>query len=258
MKSLKVALFQLDTQWSDPTSNLNKVKIYLQQLDKSTDLVVLPEMFSTGFDTTDISPAQSADGQIISTIKKLSQQFDMAIIGSFLCVENDKYYNRGFFISTTEIIFYDKRHLFRMGEEGKHITAGQNIVTLQYKYWRIRLSVCYDLRFPVWLRNKDNDYDVLVCVASWPKVRQDVWETLLKARAIENSTYVIGVNRTGFDHNQLEHIGGSQVLDMKGKTIIRAIDKKEEIVIATLEKEPLDNFREKFPTYKDADDFMIL
>ncbi len=258
MESLKVALFQLDTQWSDPVFNLNKVEIYLQQLDKSTDLVVLPEMFSTGFDTTDMSSAQSSDGQIISTIRNLAQKFDTAIIGSFLCGENGKYYNRAFFISPSETIFYDKRHLFRMGDEGKHITAGQNIITLTYKSWRIRLSVCYDLRFPVWLRNKDNDYDVLVCVASWPKVRQNVWETLLKARALENSAYVIGVNRTGLDHNQLEHTGGSQVLDMKGKTITRAIDNKEDIVITTIEKGPLNRFREKFPTYKDADDFMIL
>ena len=258
MKPLKVALLQLDTKWSDPTSNLNKVEDYIKLMDSSIDLVILPEMFASGFDPLDMSEAQSCDGQIIETISRLALDSDKAIIGSFLCKEEGNYYNRGFFISPSEKIFYDKRHLFRMGEEGKHISAGGKILTVQYKSWRIRLSICYDLRFPVWLRNKENDYDLLVCVASWPKVRQEVWETLLKARALENSAYVIGVNRIGFDHNKVEHIGGSQVIDMKGKTILRAADSEENIVVTTIEKEPLDNFREKFPTYMDADDFMIL
>ncbi len=258
MKTLTVALLQLDTEWSDTTANLNKVEAYIQNMDKSVEIIILPEMFASGFEPADMSLAQPSDGQIVSTITTLAHKYDKAIIGSFLCNEDSSYYNRCFFISPSECIFYDKRHLFRMGEEGKHITSGDKIVTLQYKGWRLRLSVCYDLRFPVWLRNKDNDYDVLVCIASWPKVRQEVWETLLKARALENSSYVIGVNRTGFDHNKLEHIGGSQVLDMKGKSIARAIDKKENLIITTIEKETLDNFREKFPSYKDADDFMIL
>ncbi len=258
MKSLKVALLQLDTKWSDATANLNKVETYIQKMDKSIDLIILPEMFASGFDTADMSIAQSSDGQIVSAITSLAKKYDKAIIGSFLCKEDNNYYNRAFFINASDIVFYDKRHLFRMGEEGRHISAGDKIVTLQYKSWRIRLSICYDLRFPVWLRNKDNDYDLLVCVASWPKVRQEVWETLLKARALENAAYIIGVNRTGFDHNNLEHIGGSQVLDMKGKTIARATDKEESITVADIEKETLIKFREKFPTYKDADDFMIL
>ncbi len=258
METLKVALLQLDTKGSDTTANLSKIEAYIQDMDKSVEIIILPEMFASGFDPTDMSVAQPSDGQVVDTITSLTQRYNKAIVGSFLCKEGNRFYNRCFFISPSENIFYDKRHLFRMGEEGKHITAGDKIITLQYKCWRIRLSVCYDLRFPVWLRNKNNDYDVLICVASWPKVRQDVWETLLKARALENSAYVIGVNRTGYDHNNLEHIGGSQVLDMKGKVIARAMDKKEDLIITTIEKETLDKFREKFPTYKDADDFMIL
>lgn len=251
---MRISLVQTDIIWENKTENLNRLHAKLQSLHDTTDIVVLPEMFSTGFSMHSHTLAEPIDGETIGTLKDWSETYKFAITGSFTCSDNGCYYNRAFFITPTgKDYYYDKRHLFRMGEEPLHFSAGDRRLLFNYEGWNICLNVCYDLRFPVWLRNFNNEYDLLIIVASWPATRRKVWETLLCARAIENQSYVCGVNRIGTDGNGILHSGQSMLLDAKGECLTNFKDNEEAIQTTAISMKPLQIFRSKFPVWKDAD-----
>lgn len=258
MDSLTISLIQTDIVWENKAANLRNIEEKIASLHNSTDIVVLPEMFTTGFSMRSSEFAEENSGETVRTLKRWASHFGFAIAGSFIaCDQDGKRYNRGFFITPEEMHFYDKRHLFRMSDEPNHFTAGNTPLIVNYRNWNISLQICYDLRFPVWCRNKENEYDLQLFVASWPEPRQRVWDILLKARAIENCAYVAGVNRVGEDNNGLNYLGGSVVIDMKGNILTGCEPGSETILTTTLSKEKLLLFREKFPAWKDADSFTI-
>ncbi len=260
MDILKVSLVQSTIFWEDKSQNLRYYGSFLESLAGKTDLAVLPEMFSTGFSVDDSHHlAETNDGTTVEMIKKWSQDYGFAVCGSFLACENDNLYNRGFFITPEgNASFYDKRHLFRMGDENKNFTSGEKQLIVSYKGWNICLIVCYDLRFPVWSRNIRKAYDLLICPANWPRARKNTWDILLKARALENYCYVCGVNRIGEDGRHNHHQGDSQLIDFKGDIIASCDSDKEMIVTGILHKKLLERFREKFPVWQDADEFQII
>ncbi len=256
---LRVTLVQSDIFWEDKVRNLGLCGKILESLSGKTDLVIFPEMFTTGFTMRAKALAETSEGETVRMLRQWSAAYQMAISGSFIAENSSgQYFNRGFFIAPSgEQYFYDKRHLFRMGAEHETFSPGNRQLTLQYKGWNIRLVVCYDLRFPVWIRNVDNAYDLLICCANWPDTRKKVWETLLQARAYENYCYVCGVNRVGTDGEGLHYDGGSLLIDPKGKRLIRAIKSEPQIRTATIYKEPLERLRKKFPAWMDADLFKL-
>ena len=256
-EQLRVSIVQADIAWEDSHTNLAHFDQLLQQLP-ATDIVVLPEMFSTAFSSNATQLAETNNGTTIQTVQKWANQHQCVFVGSFIAQENNHYYNRGFFVfpdGTTH--FYDKRHLFLGGEE-TYFTPGENNLILSYIGWNLSLAICYDLRFPVWLRNQQLQYDVLLVIAEWPTNRQTVFETLLAARAIENQAYVCACNRVGIDGNQLQYSGGSQVIDYRGRVLERFTDHTEEIRTLVLNKEGLENMRKKMPTWKHADNFTLV
>lgn len=256
---MRISLVQTDIVWENKAENLAKTGKNIWKLQQKTDLVVLPEMFTTGFSMNSCQLAETIKGETINTIKNWSHEFGFAITGSFIATENNKHYNRGFFITPSgEEFYYDKWHLFRMGTEPQYFDAGNRSLVITYKEWNIRLAICYDLRFPVWLRNQNNKYDLLIVVASWPSVRKVAWETLLKARAIENQCYVCGVNRIGIDGNRLEYSGQSLLFNEKGDTVVQFADFEEGIQTYEMDLEALKFFRKKFPAWQDADSFNLL
>ena len=207
---LRVSLIQTDIVWEDKRANLDKCAAILSHITGDCDLVVFPEMFTTGFSMNAQSLAEDVNGETISTVKCWASSLDMAVTGSFIACEDGHYYNRAFFITPDgQTYYYDKRHLFSMAGETKIYTAGSKRPIISYRGWNICLQICYDLRFPVWSRNQDHAYDLLIYMANWPEVRSSVWQPLLQARAIENQTYVCGVNRTGVDGKGFNYIGGS-------------------------------------------------
>jgi omega-amidase len=253
---MKVSILQYDNAWKDSEKNLTYVKEKLAELPKGTELLILSEMFTTGF-TNDVKEvAETMSGLTLSSLKKWAIEYDLAICGSVLIEENGKYYNRFVFVKPDgEVATYDKRHLFTMGGEDKTFTAGDTCETIEYKGWKIKPQVCYDLRFPVWSRNTDN-YDLLIYVSNWPKARQKPYEILLHARAIENQCYVCASNRIGVDGNNIPYYGNSLIIDAKGKTLASAED--EEMVLSfDLSKDELDSFRAKFPVLGDGDSFEV-
>ncbi|SHG06026.1 nitrilase family protein [Dysgonomonas macrotermitis] len=254
---LRISLVQMDIQWEDKPANLNKVKGYLSGLSGKTDLVILPEMFSTGFSMNSHTLAETVGGQTISSLQNWSKEYDLAICGSYIAEEKDQYFNRGFFITPEDTYFYDKRHLFRMGDESKSFSPGNRQCIIEHKGFNICLLICYDLRFPVWARNVDNRYDLLLYVANWPQSRIKVWRTLLEARALENLSYVCGVNRVGTDGMGLYYNGQSAVIDYKGNRLSELTEPVEIIETVEISKKGLNLFRNKFPVWKDADDFAL-
>jgi len=260
MNELRISLIQADIFWEDKDRNLTHYGNLLKKLSGESDLAVIPEMFSTGFSMQAPHLAETNEGPTVQTVRSWAKEYNLAVCGSFLAKDDDsgRIFNRGFFIEPEgNAWFYDKRHLFRMGLEQQGFTAGNRIVTVSYRGWNIRLAICYDLRFPVWLRNRKNEYDVLVCPANWPVARVQVWHTLLLARALENQCYVCGVNRIGEDGNSIDHRGDSVLIDFKGNTIQTTVPNKESVVTAILRKDLLDDFRERFPAWMDADEFEI-
>ena len=255
---LRLGLFQMDIRWCDVQGNLRQVETVLPRIKDKCDLLILPETFTTGFSTSEVSCAEPTDGIVFNTIKQWTLKYDIAICGSIIAKEDGKIFNRGFFISPNSCYFYDKRHLFRIGGEAHLFTAGNSHLIVNYKGWNISFQICYDLRFPVWSRNVNNAYDLLLYVANWPNSRQAVWETLLKARAIENISYVAGVNRIGMDEQTTYYSGGSQVIDMKGNPLDNTVDESGQILCFTISKSKLVQFRDKFPAWKDADLFKII
>lgn len=246
---LKIRLIELDILWEDPAKNLQQLD---QLLYKNTaDVVVLPEMFATGFSMNPDQIAEPPFGATYQWMKKQAEIGQCAIVGSVSTQENHHFYNRMYFVTPNAVFVYDKKHLFGYGKETKVYTAGKEIVTAEYLGWKFRLSICYDLRFPVWLRNSE-DYDVLLCPANWPKVREEQWITLLKARAIENMAYCVGVNRTGVDGYGLIYDGQSKVFDPIGLDLTESQNHLSQIEIS---KEILMNYREKFGFLSDRDAF---
>lgn len=259
---LKVCLFPMEIQWRNKGVNLQTLSDKLSAVHPETDLLILPEMFSTGFitgaDKEELRElAERNTGETVAYLKKLAAEHCMAIAGSFIADSGGSLYNRAFFIEPNgDESFADKRHLFTMAGEHKVFSSGFDRLSIRFRGWNISMIVCYDIRFPVWCRNVDNSYDVLLAVANWPKVRVDAWNQLLKARAIENEAYVCGVNCKGTDDKGFEYDGSSMVIDFKGKDISTA-DPDNGFIYATLSLEKLNSFRTKFPAWKDADSFIL-
>ncbi len=254
---ITIAAIQLNIEWEQPLTNFNKVKEWVKNISTQTDLIVFPEMFLTGFSMNVKKNAISGNHEFIEQLLNLSNKNSVAIAGSLMIEENGNYYNRFYFIKPDfSYEIYNKRHLFRMAGEHHHYKAGERRVIIEYKNIKINLAICYDLRFPVWLRSA-NDYDILLVVANWPEARIDAWEKLLMARAIENQTYVIGVNRCGIDGNNVQYNGSTMMVDYKGNIINKASDYSEDAVISTLNVDELHHFRKQFPVYLDADKFTI-
>lgn len=230
-------------------------------IDQKTELVILPEMFNTGFSMRPEALAESMEGESIAWMKKVSRENNIVLTGSLMIKESGIYFNRlVWMLPNGQYGHYDKRHLFAFGEEDKHYTAGNKRLIASVKGWKINLQVCYDLRFPVWARQQNSDtgseYDLLIYVANWPERRSHAWKTLLCARAIENQCYVVGVNRVGTDGNNVYHSGNSLVIDPLGQVLYHMAD-DEDVNTITLQKDMLEEVRTKFPFWKDADSFNI-
>ncbi|EOA49401.1 amidohydrolase [Bacteroides salyersiae] len=258
MHPLKISIVQTDIAWENKQENLRMLREKLHALRGTTEIVVLPEMFSTGFTMKSRELAEPVSGITVRILKELAADFQLALCGSFICSERSNYYNRAFFITPEgEEFYYDKRHLFRMGNEAEYFSAGNNKLIISYRGWNICLLVCYDLRFPVWSRNVNNEYDLLIYMASWPQARRLAWDTLLCARALENMCYVCGVNRIGVDGNKLIYNGGSVVFSPKGEPLASVPDGEEGIETVSLSLISLQQLRDKFPVWKDADAFRL-
>lgn len=254
---LQIGGIQADLFWENPEKNRAFFDQQIKSLSANTDVVVLPEMFTSGFTMNPEKVAEKMDGETIVWMQKLASEKQIAITGSLVIEENNKYYNRLVFVHPSgKIEIYDKRHSFTLAGEDKVYNSGKKLLIVKYKGWKICPLICYDLRFPVWARNTDN-YDVSIYIANWPKTRIKAWETLLKARAIENMSYTIGVNRTGKDANDYEYSGNSLVIDSLGKELSALPNNEIGLVRATLVKSDQTTIREKFGFLNDRDSFTI-
>lgn len=253
---MKIALIQSDLYWEEVSKNRNNFESKINQIDSEVNLIVLPEMFSTGFTMNALAVAETMEGETILWMKAMAKQRNCAITGSLIITENHQFYNRMLFVFPSgEIQHYNKRHLFTLAGEDKTYTAGTEKVIVDYLDWKICLQVCYDLRFPVFTRNIEN-YDLLVYVASWPKIRTNAWDILLQARAVENLSYVIGVNRVGVDANNYEYIGHSQAVDYLGNYILEP-QETENVFVVELDKNSMLETRKKLDFLSDKDLFEI-
>lgn len=253
---MKITMIQPDIVWGNPAANVAKATALLDSLPPA-DLLVWPEMFATGFCTQPQGMAEPADCcETLAWMQRQAQARGCALAGSLMVSEGEKYYNRLYVVYPDGTVqHYDKKHLFTYGGEHRSFTAGSERVVVSLCGVRILLQVCYDLRFPVWARNR-GDYDMILYVASWPTSRMEVWDTLLKARAIENQCYVVGVNRVGTDP-ACEYIGGSVLIDPYGRRVAECPRGVEGYATATIDLERLEAFRTKFPVGKDADPFTL-
>lgn len=257
-KDLKIALFPQNIQWGNKAANIDSLLQVAASLHPDTDLLVLPETFSTGFlaghDKEDVRIlAERNTGKTIDTVKAVAKAYGIGIAGSFIADSGGLLFNRAFFIEPNgDETFADKKHLFTMAGEQKVFAPGDRRMLVRFRGWNIAMIVCYDIRFPIWCRNRHNEYDLLLAVANWPKVRASAWNLLLQARAVENEAYVCGVNCQGTDDHGIEYGGDTQAVDFKGKSI-GFFDSTTGIVYATLSHDALTRFREKFPAWQDAD-----
>lgn len=257
MNDLKISIIQDELDWQDAAANRKR---YARHIDsfrlEDTDLIVLPEMFSTGFGMQPEGISESMDGPTVRWMSEQAKGSGAMVTGSIILDEDGAFKNRMIWVCPDgSMSYYDKRHLFRYGDEHVHYTAGAERVIVDLQGWRLALFVCYDLRFPVWSRNRD-DYDVAIYVANWPAPRQYAWDTLLRARAIENQVYVVGVNRIGSDGVGNGFSGGSAVLDCLGKPIVDCEDRLMNATVV-LSREAQDAFRQHFPARMDSDSFTI-
>ncbi len=277
---MKITYIQTYLHWENREKNLQHFDSLIDNIRESTDLIILPEMFTTGFT---MNPKQFAenDNLTLEWLKQKARQRRAVITGSVAVCDNNKFYNRLYWVQPSEkYSSYDKRHLFTMGKENEHYTAGTQKLIAQVKDWNACPLICYDLRFPIWSRNKMKitscsnemmssafdpalaslgaDYDLLIYVANWPEVRSYPWKQLLIARAIENQCYVIGVNRVGLDVNKINHSGDSLIINPRGEVINNPKANEESIETVTLDKNYLNDFRKAFPVGLDADDFKII
>lgn len=256
MSTLNVTIVQADLLWHDAAGNRERLAAFIEELPHPTDLIVLPEMFTTGFSMHAAELAESMDGESVDWLRRTAATCDASVCGSLIIAEGDRYFNRFVCaLPSGDLHCYDKRHLFRLANEQDHYAPGTDLLTFELNGFRIRPLVCYDLRFPVWSRNRDS-YDLLVYVANWPTRRHHAWETLLRARAIENLSYVAGVNRSGADGNDIPYDGGSAIIDFLGKDLARLGD-GEGTASADLDLDALVAFRDRFAFHKDADVFEI-
>jgi omega-amidase len=254
---LKVVGIQADLVWESPEQNIAFFEEKINAIEVSVDLIVLPEMFTTGFTMQPKKVAEKITGFSVSWMQKIAKEKQTAICGSLVISDANKFYNRFVFVHPSgEIETYNKRHSFTLAGEDKVYTAGTKKVIIAYKGWRICPLICYDLRFPVWSRNIEN-YDLLIYMANWPIVRIKAWDTLLKARAIENMSYVIGVNRTGKDANNYEYSGNSLLINYLGEELSNLKKDEVGIVSATFVKSDQDRIRNKLGFLTDKDSFLI-
>lgn len=263
MSALTFTLIQTALHWEDKEANLQMLEQKINSITEPTHIVVLPEMFSTGFSMRPEVLAEPMSGPSVTWMKRIAAAKRVVLTGSLIIEEEGNYYNRLIWmLPNGQMGCYDKRHLFAMGEEDEHYSAGTKRFITSVNGWRIMPLVCYDLRFPVWARQQFHkaegfEYDVLLYVANWPNRRAHAWRTLLQARAIENQCYVIGVNRVGNDGNNIYHSGDSMVCNALGEALYHKAD-DEDVVTVTLQKEELEHLREKLPFWKDADPFLII
>ncbi len=255
---LKIAIIQSDLVWENPNQNRLNFTKKIDAIKGKVDLIVLQEMFTTGFTNNAVKVAETMQGETVQWMLEKARQKNSLLLGSVIIEDNSKFYNR-FLVAfpNGELRYYDKRHLFSYAKEDEIYTKGEKKLVFEYKGWKILPLVCYDLRFPVWARNTEN-YDLLIYVANWPKPRIAAWDILLKARAIENLSYVIGVNRVGTDFNSFEYIGHSAVFDAYGQTILEFEESEEDTKMAVLDKSHVVKTREKFGFLNDKESFKIL
>lgn len=254
---LTIALVQANLVWGNTKKNCLKFSKKISRLDQPVDLIILPEMFTTGFSMQPQKIAETMQGDTVSWMLKTASEKNAAIAGSVIISENNNYYNRFLFIHPSgEINYYNKKHLFTLAGEHEIYASGKEKLMVNYKGWKICPLVCYDLRFPVWARNVEA-YDVLIYVANWPKPRITAWDTLLKARAIENMCYTIGVNRVGIDANNLEYSGHSAAYDCLGEQVVSTTENAEDTAVVTLQKNHISAIRNKLNFLNDRDSFII-
>jgi len=252
---MNISLLQFDIKWGETKKNCDHAESLMRK-HKETKLFVLPEMFSTGFCTNPRGYAEENEGYSFRWMQKMAKVFNSAVTGSVLTYEGDRFFNRLYFVYPNgEAKCYDKRHLFTFGGEDKYFTPGNDRVVVEYEGVRILLQVCYDLRFPIFSRNR-NDYDLVIYVANWPESRINAWKILLKARAIENQCYVVGVNRVG-DDPSCHYIGGTEFINSYGEALMQARDNEEDIVDGIIDINKLQTFRKHFPVLNDADLFEL-
>ncbi|MEB2785772.1 amidohydrolase [Algoriphagus persicinus] len=259
---LSIALLQTQLYWKDKVANLAMLEEKLWEIEKVVDLIILPEMFPTGFSMDAAELAEPMNLTVCKWMQQMAAQKNATITGSVIIQVDGNYFNRLLWVSPDGMIqHYDKRHLFRMADEDKSFSAGDRLPIFELKGWKICPQVCYDLRFPIWCRNRMIDgqlaYDLIFYIASWPAARVSAWDALLPARAIENLAYSIGVNRVAEDGNGIEYNGHSAAYDFKGHSLAFLGD-EEKVSIVTLDKAALDSYREKFPAWMDSDNFSIL
>lgn len=257
MQHLKIAMLQADLVWQNAEQNRKNFSKKINEIKEQVDLIILPEMFTTGFSMQPQKIADTMHGKTVVWMRKIASEKDTAIAGSVIIFENNSFFNRFLFVHPSgEINFYDKRHLFTLAGEDKVYESGKEKLIVNYKGWKICPLVCYDLRFPVWARNAE-DYNLLIYVANWPKIRIAAWDALLKARAIENMSYAIGLNRVGIDANNYEYNGHSAVYDCLGEQVAETQENKEETVVFTLDKNHSAEIRNKLGFLNDRDTFVI-
>jgi len=263
MQDLKVTLIQTPLHWQSADANLAMFEEKIWQINEKTDVIILPEMFSTGFSMESEQLAEPMNFKTFKWMKQMASQTGAAVTGSVIIKDDGKYYNRLIWMQPDgQFKTYDKRHLFRMAIENEHYSGGDQKLVVEWKGWRICPMICYDLRFPVWSRNNylsdlhRMNYDLILYVANWPAARVTAWDVLLKARAVENLSYSIGLNRIGKDGNDVAYNGHSAVINFKGEEILQ-MDDKEMISTVSLSGEELSKYCKKFPAHMDADKFSI-
>lgn len=252
MDDLIISGIQFDIVWEDKKANIEKLESLIKDVPSESDVILLPEMFTTGFSMNAMSLAETMSGNTLAWMKKTSNSLNKVIAGSIIIHDDGKYRNRFLWVEPDgKINFYDKKHSFTPGGESEFYTNGERRKVIDYKGWRIFTSICYDLRFPNWLQN-DIHYDILVNVASWPEIRATHWKTFLQSRAIENQAYTIGINRIGKDGRDIKYSGDSGIYDYNGN-FLSGLGNMEGIISAKLSKTNLENYREKYPFLEDMD-----
>ena len=263
VSTLQFSLIQSSLFWEDKGANLDLLAQKIRSIELPTEIIVLPEMFTTGFSMQPEKFAETMDGPSVDWMRRLSVEKKSIITGSLIIEEKGNFYNRLIWmLPNGQLGYYDKRHLFAFAGEDQYYTPGNKRLIASVKGWKINLQICYDLRFPVWARQQltedaNKEYDVLLYVANWPEKRSHAWKTLLTARAIENQCFTIGVNRVGLDGNNIAHSGDSMLVGPLGEILYHCAY-EEDIFHIRLQKEEVNNTRERFPFWKDADDFSIL
>ena len=262
MDKLKFTLIQSNLHWENVDSNLAMFTQKIEALSEPSNIIILPEMFNTGFSMESEKLAETMNGKTVNWMQEMARKTNSVIVGSIIITEHEEYYNRLIWAEPEgDIHTYDKRHLFRMANENEYFSAGKDLLIVHYKGWRICPLVCYDLRFPVWSRNVDengnNIYDCLIYIANWPAARKAPWSKLLEARAIENQCYVVGLNRVGIDGKLIDYSGNSAVINPKGEAISSIKENADTVQTISISLNELNDFREKFPVGMDADRFEI-